>query len=230
MVPPFQTGWRDRTRWGDGGRFNRPLPACLTPLELPPAASLCSADQRCTETRERRVRACRRGQADLAAAPRMRERRLVLFRASTRGLLTVRSARRMGRSSSLVLIAHVSGFSRVAGLDPFVRLLVGHAGLLPFVYLLLVSSLGGLTGSRSIVLAISASDPGGPPFERGRDPLVTSATLSRAKRGGRASIIEPGRSGRLAGICHRGRLHRVMNNILTDPATHVLSDLRREPA
>jgi len=33
MVPPFQTGWRDRTRWGDGGRFNRPLPACLTPLE-----------------------------------------------------------------------------------------------------------------------------------------------------------------------------------------------------
>jgi len=92
----------------------------------------------CTETRERGVRACRRGQADLAAALRMRERRLVLFRgASTRGLLTVRSARRMGGGSRLVLIADVSGFSRVSGLDPFVGILVGHASLAPFVDLLL---------------------------------------------------------------------------------------------
>jgi len=62
----------------------------------------------------------------------------VLFRgASTRGLLTVRSARRMGGGSRLVLIADVSGFSRVSGLDPFVGILVGHASLAPFVDLLL---------------------------------------------------------------------------------------------
>ena len=45
----------------------------------------------------------------------------------------------MGRSARLVLIGYVSGFSRVASLDTFVclplHLLVGLAGLEPFVYI-----------------------------------------------------------------------------------------------
>jgi hypothetical protein len=43
----------------------------------------------------------------------------------------------MGGSSLLLLIAYISGFSRVAGLDPFVCILVGLASLEPFVDLLL---------------------------------------------------------------------------------------------
>ena len=56
---------------------------------------------------------------------------------ATRGLLSVRSARRIRGSCRLVLFADVSGRSRVAGLNTFVDLLGGHAGLLPLVYLLL---------------------------------------------------------------------------------------------
>src|SRR5215217_7779837 len=48
------------------------------------------------------------------------------FLLATRGLLSVRSARRIRGSCRLVLFADVSGRSRVAGLNTFVGLLVGH--------------------------------------------------------------------------------------------------------
>src|ERR1700757_5151149 len=85
---------------------------------------------------------------------RSRTDRIRLFRsaglaARTRSPLTFRLARRMGRSARLVLIGHVSGLSRVAGLDPFVcitlHLLVWLASLEPLVYITAHLHLGLLT-------------------------------------------------------------------------------------